>query len=381
METMLILGQRVVSLLSLSILTAFVIVGCNNHSNDKVSENQTTAPSLESNSTANCRKIKHDVGEAKVCGEPEKVVALSSHTLDLLLSLGVQPAGYAAPINLHGGDRYNNPAQQIPYLGTRVTSKPINLGSRNQPSLEKLTALKPDLIIGEAGSKDYSIFSQIAPTLFWKNRTKKGKWKQHIRRIAKALGREEQAEKVIENHEKQIATARAEFAPIVRNHPKLLLLGTDQLQKNISIINPDSYLGEVLQGIGFELVSLPSLKDNSKPAIPVSIETLPQFDRADIIIVLGYNLSAGEKKQSSENKNKEINREINQQIENHQSQTAKKAWQENAIAQSLTASKENRVKFATYYRWNGLNGPIGTELIIEQLREFLLSKDTSNETP
>ena len=376
---MLILGQRVVNLLSLSILTVFVIVGCNNPSNNKVSESQTTAPSSQSNSTANCRKIKHDVGEAKVCGQPEKVVALSSHTLDLLLSLDVQPAGYAAPINLYRGDRYNNPAQQIPYLGTRITSKPINLGSRNQPSLEKLTVLKPDLIIGEAGSKDYSIFSQIAPTLFWKNRTKKGKWKQHIGQIAKALGREEQAKKVIENYEKQINNARAEFAPIVRNYPKLLLLGTDQLEKNISIINPDSYLGEVLQGIGFELVFLPSLKDNSKPAIPISIETLPQLDRADIIIVLGYNLSAGEKKQSSENK--EINREINQQIENHQSQTAKKAWKENAIAQSFTASKENRVYFATYYRWNGLNGPIGTELIIEQLREFLLSKDTSNETP
>ena len=376
---MLILGQRVVSLFSLSILTAFVIFACNNPSNNKVSENQTTAPSSQSNSTANCRKIKHDVGEAKVCGQPKKVVALSSHTLDLLLSLGVQPAGYAAPINLYRGDRYNNPPQQIPYLGTRVTSTPINLGSRHEPSLEKLTVLKPDLIIGEAGSKDYSIFSQIAPTLFWKNRTKKGKWKQHIGQIAKALGREEQAQKVIENYDKQITAARAEFAPIVRNYPKLLLLGTDQLEKNISIINPDSYLGEVLQGIGFELVSLPSLKDNSKPAIPVSIETLPQLDRADIIIVLGYNLSAGEKKQSSENK--EINREINQQIENHQSQTAKKAWKENAIAQSLTASKENRVYFATYYRWNGLNGPIGTELIIEQLRQFLLSNNTSNETP
>lgn len=376
---MLILGQRVVNLLTLSILTAFVIVGCNNPSNNKVSENQTTAPSSQSNSTANCRKIKHDVGEAKVCGQPEKVVALSSHTLDLLLSLDVQPAGYAAPINLYRGDRYNNPAQQIPYLGTRITTTPINLGSRNQPSLEKLTALKPDLIIGEAGSKDYSIFSQIAPTLFWKNRTKKGKWKQHIGQIAKALGREEQAQKVIENYNKQITAARAEFAPIVRNYPKLLLLGTDQLEKNISIINPDSYLGEVLQGIGFELVFLPSLKDNSKPAIPISIETLPQLDRADIIIVLGYNLSAWEKKQSSENK--EINQQINQQIENHQSQTAKKAWKENAIAQSLTASKQNRVYFTTYYRWNGLNGPIGTELIIEQLRQFLLSNNTSNETP
>ncbi|NEQ86600.1 MAG: iron-siderophore ABC transporter substrate-binding protein, partial [Moorea sp. SIO2I5] len=43
----------------------------------------------------------------------------------------------------------------------------------------------------------------------------------------------------------------------------------------------------------------------------------------------------------------------------------------NAIAQSLRASKENRVYFATYYKWNGLNGPIGAELVLKQLRQFL----------
>ncbi|MEM6840215.1 MAG: hypothetical protein AAGF66_13175 [Cyanobacteria bacterium P01_H01_bin.119] len=42
------------------------------------------------------------------------------------------------------------------------------------------------------------------------------------------------------------------------------------------------------------------------------------------------------------------------------------------MAQSLTASQENRVYFTTFYKWNGLNGPIGAELILEQLRGFFL---------
>lgn len=372
---MLILRPKLARLINLSLISVFLIYGCNEISNKKVSVNKITASSSQSNSTANCRNIKHDFGETEVCSQPQKVVALSPHTLDLLLSLNVQPAGYAAPINLYREEKYNNPAQQIPYLGTQVTSKPINIGSGNKPSLERLIAVKPDLIIGDAGSKNnYSVLSKIAPTLLWNNRSAKGKWQQNIKQIATALGREEQAQQAIENYEKQITAARADLAPVVAKYPKLLVLGTDNLQKNISIINRDSYLGEVLEGIGFELVSLPSQKNNSS-LIPVSIETLPQLDRADIIIVLGYSLSGGDTKQLGENS------ELNKQIENNQSQPAKKAWKKNAIAQSLTASKQDRVYFATYYRWNGLNGPIGTELILEQIRQFLLPKTTSNDLP
>lgn len=372
---MLIIKQKVVKLINLSILTTFLICGCNN-SNNQVSENPITTPSSQSNSTANCRKIKHDFGKTKICSRPQKVVVLSPHTLDLLLSLNVQPAGYAAPINLYREEKYNNPAQQIPYLGTQVTTKPINLGTGSKPSLERLTALKPDLIIGDAGSRNYySVLSKIAPTLLWNNRTEEGKWQQNIQKIAKAFGREQQAQQAIDNYEKQIAAARVQLAPVVAKYPKLLVLGTDNLQKNISIVNPNSYLGEILQGIGFELVSLPSLKNDSKPLIPISIETLPQLNQADSIIVMGYNLNLGKELQSGANK------QFNRDIENNQSQPAKNAWKKNAIAQSLTASKQDRVYFATYYRWNGLNGPIGTELIIEQLREFLLSKDIRNKKP
>ena len=372
---MLIVKQKVVRLINLSLITTFLICGCNN-SNKQVSENKITSPSSQSNSTANCRKIQHDFGETEVCSQPQKVVALSPHTLDLLLSLDVQPAGYAAPINLHREEKYNNPAEQIPYLGTQVTTKPINLGTGSKPSLERLTALKPDVIIGDAGSRNYySVLSKIAPTLLWNNRTAKGKWQENIQKIAKALGREQQAQQAIDNYEKQIAATRGELAPVVAKYPKLLVLGTDNLQKNISIVNPNSYLGEILQEIGFELVSLPSLKNDSKPLIPISIETLPKLNQADTIIVMGYNLNFGKELQSGANK------QFNRDIENHQSQPAKKAWKKNAIAQSLAASKQDRVYFATYYRWSGLNGPIGTELIIEQLREFFLSKDISNEKP
>jgi iron complex transport system substrate-binding protein len=85
---------------------------------------------------------------------------------------------------------------------------------------------------------------------------------------------------------------------------------------------------------------------------------LPQLGNADIIFALGHDLSP--------------NRQNLNSVLNSQTSAIKQDWKENAIAQTLKASKENRVYFVTYYLWNGLNGAIGAELILNQLRQLLL---------
>ncbi|AFY71456.1 ABC-type transporter, periplasmic subunit [Thalassoporum mexicanum PCC 7367] len=315
-----------------------------------------------------CRMIQHDVGETEVCGKPQKIAVLGSHILDLLLSLGHQPAGYAAPVDLLGLDRYDQPAMQIPYLGDRITTQPVNIaaGSYREPNLERLTVLKPDLIIGEAGGggeQAYNLLSQIAPTLLWEGRTAQGKWQQTIRTLALALGDKESADKAIATYEKLLTDAKQEFADVAAEHPQILLLVTNNLQDTIALIAQNTYLSKLLTEIGFELVTLPSdLPVNA----PISVEALPDFDQADTIIILTYNLDIEDLSAATDEKATEI-------VEMHQAKAARQSWADNAIAQSLTASKAGRVHFATYYLWNGLNGPIGTELILEQMGDFLLS--------
>jgi hypothetical protein len=51
-----------------------------------------------------------------------------------------------AYLNQHKFDR---PAEQIGYLGSKITTQPVNLGDRSHSSLEALSLLKPDLILGE----------------------------------------------------------------------------------------------------------------------------------------------------------------------------------------------------------------------------------------
>ena len=99
---------------------------------------------------------------------------------------------------------------------------------------------------------------------------------------------------------------------------------------------------------------------------PVSLEVLPELDDADSIFVLGYSRDLV---QSGEGVGVTDADTLLQQ----QSSGVKADWADNAISQSLTASKENQVYFTTFYEWNLFNGPMGAELILQQLRQFLLA--------
>ena len=349
--------SRTVKLLMLGMFTTLLIVACKGNAPERTMSGD-TANSMLSSNASNCRIVKHDMGETQVCGQPQKIVALSPHLLDLLLSLNRQPAGYAEVFPFHKGEYFNNPSQQIPYLGDRVTSQPINLGNRNEPSLERLIKLKPDLIVGEVGNnrQAYGLLSQIAPTLLWDKRTAKGKWQQSIRQLAQAVGDEKQAEAVITAYNQRITATRAEFAPIVAAHPNLLLLGANRLSSDMAIVTGNGYLGELLEGLGFQFAA--PLRGNVGQVNSVSVELLPQVGTADMIFILGHDLSPDRQNLTS--------------VLDSQTSVIQQEWNNNAIAQTLKASKENRVYFVTYYLWNGLNGPIGAELILNQLRQLLL---------
>ncbi|NEQ42341.1 MAG: iron-siderophore ABC transporter substrate-binding protein [Leptolyngbya sp. SIOISBB] len=356
--------RRMMGWLMLSFLTAVLIIGCGlSGSNNSGEKTVDASPQL---SNTDCRVLAHDLGETEVCGQPQNVAVLGVHSLDLLLSLDVQPVGYAAS-NAYAGEVFDNPAQQIPYLGQRLTTQPVSLGRGGEPSLEKLTALKPDLIVGEASRSDnYDLLTQIAPTLQWQNRMAKGQWQESLQTIAAALGQDEKAEAVIQQYEDRIADARADLADVVAAYPKLLLLGANRLDEGAFVISADSYLGELLSGVGFQFVSPANATDTA----PISIEALSELNDADTIIILGYDFDASN--EQLENSNLSDEASIDERLETQQMKSIKQDWEANAIAQSLTASQADRVYFATFYKWNGLNGAIGAELILKDLRQFLL---------
>jgi len=337
-------------LLAFSLFGTLAIAACQQQAN------QTSDPAVIASNPEDCRKIQHELGETEVCGQPERIVVLGPYVLEYLLALDIQPIGYADHVAFHQGE-YTNPSQQIPYLGNRITPPLANVGTAFSPSLEMILKLQPDLILGIEGNntEQYETLSRIAPTLLLDYFDPAESW----RAIAQATNQTEQVEQLLAQRQHQLALAQKEFAPLVATHPNVLLLSSSELQ-DVRIESSAGYCSSLLEELGFQQVSPPGIEADSIAATPISLETLPQLNDADLIILFGTNFTELQQFTGSDH------------FEDHQLSDLKQAWEENAIAQSLDASKAGRVYFIPAYLCRGLPGPVGTELYLEELKEQLL---------
>lgn len=314
-------------------------------------------------SETNCQSIEHDRGTTKICNKPQKIVAIGPNMLELLLALGIQPVGYADYFSLPASE-FDRPSQQILFLGDQVTNQPVNIGSADDPALETIAQLQPDLILGDIYSNqdEYDLLSQIAPTLLFTYAVD-DKWQEQIRAIAQAVGKSQQAERVIKEHSERIAQTKQALQPIVDKYPRVLLLGSENLEQGIQIdpYNHDSYCSALLADIGFQIVFPPNGEGKEAQGGKVSLEILPQL-AADLIIVQGYNSDFSN---------------TGQDLVESQLALIEQQWKDNEIAQSLPASKSDsdRVYFTSAYLCRALPGPIGAEIFLDQLQEQLLKSN------
>ena len=328
-------------LLIIGICTLVIAVACSRPP-DSFKSDKPTLVSSES-----CRLIQHEMGETEVCDRPQRVAALSPHILDSMLALGVQPVAYAEAEDLKI-QTYDNPQKQIPYIGKWVTTKPTGLGDRKSPSLERLTLVQPDLILGEKWlhQDEYPQLSQIAPTLLFSDERADGQrvWQQNIKNIAKALGKQTQAEELLAAFDWQIAQARVALQPVLQAYPRVLLLSSNLTTYVAS--DSESTTARLLQEIGFEIVQPPGVQGYAE----ISWEIIPQVE-TDIILVLSWS---SDRFLNPEN--------IMQQ-----------KWANNPLLKSMSVFQQGRVYFVDYQLWgSNIRGPLADRLILEALPDLLL---------
>jgi iron complex transport system substrate-binding protein len=309
--------------------------------------------------SADCRTIAHSLGETEICGQPQRVVVLGPYLLEQVLAIGGQPAGYADHMALHQGD-YANPVQQIPYLGARVTTQPVNVGLAYQPSIERIARVQPDLILSpDYNAGQYAALSAIAPTLVFDV----AGGQTHLREIGQALNRGDRAETLITETENRVKAAQAEFAAVVAEHPNVLMLSSGDAKTFSLISHSNSFCGSLVKDLGFQLLYPSGIQEaDLRTPAEVSLEALPELNAADSIILLGFNWDISTQSTSG-----------GSEFTSHQLNRLKQSWANNAIAQSLNASKAGRVYFIPAYLCLGLPGPIGTELYLDELKTQILS--------
>lgn len=335
-------------------LTSWALVACQENTQQSDSQSATNSEVSSAEST-DCRTIQHEMGDTEICGQPQTIVVLGPYLLEQVLALGAQPAGYGDHVAFHQGD-YDNPSQQIPYLGSRVTTQPVNVGLAYQPSIEAIVKAQPDLILAPGlEATQYEQLTTIAPTLNFNTRG----GNSNLSAIGKALGLSDRAEALLAETNARIEQAKAQFAPVVKSHPQVLMLTSGDMQAFNTISHTNSRCGALVQDLGFQPVYLEGVAaDDPTSVAEVSIEALPELDDADSILLFSYQWDTSNLTDMTT-------------FDQQQTQTLKQAWEKNAIAQSLTASKAGRVYFIPAYLCLGLPGPIGTELYLNELQTQL----------
>ncbi|MEU5692042.1 ABC transporter substrate-binding protein [Actinosynnema sp. NPDC020468] len=144
-------------------------------------------------------------GKAVIPAQPRKVVTVGfMRDLDEAVSLGVTPVATTPATNFDSG---LPPWVEAKLGGTKVEQ----LSYEDNLPFEKIAALGPDLILATDSyslADDYANLSAVAPTLSYEKDVAEDSWQTRVSRIGAALGRKDEAAKVISDVSAKIDAAR-----------------------------------------------------------------------------------------------------------------------------------------------------------------------------
>ncbi|MEV0586239.1 iron-siderophore ABC transporter substrate-binding protein [Nonomuraea sp. NPDC050310] len=226
------------------------------------------------------RTIKHAMGETKIPTQPKRVVALDQSFVDAVLTLETPVVGYTT---------YRSIDDKLPDYMAKVAAEygkdATPVGSLEQPSLEKIMALKPDLIVSAKVRHEalYDKLSKIAPTVF--SETTGAIWKENVRLMGQALGKEQLADTKIKEFEDRAGKIGAAIKEKEGEMPTVSVVRFAG-EPTTRLYVENSYSGIVLKDVGFPRPENQP-KDPNAIAVDISQERIAEFD-ADHIFVSTY---------------------------------------------------------------------------------------------
>ncbi|MBK3881496.1 ABC transporter substrate-binding protein [Pseudomonas stutzeri] len=280
---------------------------------------------------AETRQVQDAFGNTvSVPAAPKRVITLSEIDLDTALALGVTPVG-----------TINGRGQAAPprYLDGRLPAGIEVVGDIDNPNLETLLELEPDLILtGPVKPEQLAILNEIAPTVITFNWARP--WQESMQRTAQALNRKAEAKAVLERYwarieeaRKRLADHQGETLSIVRWNPK-----------GPSYMFLDAFSSSVVEDIG--LVRPPHQQDPGHThSMALSLESLELLD-ADWLVI-GTLATSGEAVEAMQ-----------------------QAEQTPAFRQ-LSAIRAKRFGAVDGSLWTSLGGPQAALQVIEDVEELL----------
>ncbi|MGW2250466.1 ABC transporter substrate-binding protein [Kitasatospora sp. NPDC001660] len=267
------MNRRLPAAVLAATLSTVLLAACGSSEDGSKAGGDSASVSASSGTAAGFpRSVKHAAGTAEIKSEPKRVVVLDSGELDDVTLLGITPVGAVSPhMKTEGG--FPN------YLADKIKDTK-DVGPMNEPNLELIASLKPDLILSSKvrHAKVYDQLNAIAPTVLAE--TTGFPWKENLALYAQALGKEDEAKKALADYEARAKKLGEEIkaknggamptASVVRFVP-----GPTRLYAK------SSYSGVVLKDVG---LARPASQDVDKNIVEVSAEQINQAD-ADLVFV------------------------------------------------------------------------------------------------
>ncbi|QKW10529.1 iron-siderophore ABC transporter substrate-binding protein [Streptomyces sp. NA04227] len=179
----------------------------------------------------------------------KKVVALEWTYTEELVALGVTPVGSA------DNKGYGT---WITAKGAELPKQVTDVGDRNEPSLEKIRALRPDLIVidDDRSKSNLKQLKSIAPVASFKYTTKPQleTMKHNFTELAKAVGKEDKAKEVIGQIDTKAADLKSRLAKADKAGLKYALAQgfTANGTASIRMLTDDAFAPQVLNLAGLK---------------------------------------------------------------------------------------------------------------------------------
>ncbi|XID94697.1 ABC transporter substrate-binding protein [Paenibacillaceae bacterium WGS1546] len=319
---------------------ALLLAACGSGGNDANAPSGTPAesPSTETQSASPESEdkgsfpvtITHMKGEYTLEKKPETIAVLDTKFVDQLIALNEQPAG---SVTAAGSDT------DFPeYLSDRLGDVKV-LGTRDEPNIEAVLALNPDLILmTDFQEKAYDSISKIAPTLvldFYED------WRATLETMGKITGKQAEAQAVRQAYEDKTSKLKQQLAEKLGDGTVALIRPRTE---GIRIHTPQHRTGSILYtDLGLNVpVSVAAVDDT---AYEISLEAIPEIG-ADHYFLLSDAMFAESVKELESTK----------------------------IWSSMEPVKNNRVYPVDTTLWIAYYGPIANSLIVDQAVAALLGQ-------
>lgn len=310
--------DRALKFFCLALVSLLLVVACNN-------SQPTVSPEIPDNG----RTVKHALGETIVPLNPQRVVVLTQSALDNSLALGIKPVGSSFS-GFAQREGYGNFAAYLEDKTQGIT----NVGHSDSPSLEKIIALQPDLILGgqDTHRRIYPQLSQIAPTVLTARPSAK-----NLLLHAEALGRTQQADQLREEIDRRFQEFRQQMGEkLATTKVSVLRFRPDQVRLYMN----ESFAGYILDRAG---LPRPPAQDKDKPYQTVSIEAISEMD-GDVIFY----------------------------FQDNPEQSSAKRIMQHPLWSQLEAVKNNRVYEIPFDTWFLGNGILAVDKAIDDLFQYLV---------